>query len=643
VETKLLTEINRVLMNFPQYWNGEILIKNKVIEDLRDYKKDLIEALLSNELIKETYSLNLNNGVIFKIEEFISMLRYKNYWDNSYTKFSNEIGLTSDNKYLKYNTDIILDFPHKDCVLEGGMSKDEQKKDEIYYHKIIAKDEIDVLLSPKVLTKAKRYTSNGEETDILFEETDNLVIKGNNLIAISSLKERFAKNIDLIYIDPPYNVKSSNNTFLYNNRFNRSTWLVFMQNRLLIAKELLKEDGALIIAIDENEQAYLGVLIDEIFPEYEKHLITIVHNPRGVQGTNFSYTNEFAYFIIPRGKKTIINRQLAPEEIDWSPLRNWGSESLREDAKNCFYPIIVKNGEIVGFGEVVPDDVHPEKNEVVGEYIYVYPIDNQGVERKWRYARQSVEEIRTMLRCVERNGVYDIQIGKTFGQYKTVWQDSRYDANVHGKQLLNKLVPDNPFTFPKSVYTVYDCLYAVVGNKPEAKVLDFFAGSGTTAHATMLLNENDGGKRQFILVEQMGYVENVIVNRLKTLIQSEEYFAAKDYSFVYAELFALNQQYIPRIQQAESDNEIEEIIKEIKDSAFLDYKINIERLTKEDSEFASLSLGDKKKLLIESLDANQMYLSYSEIDDTQYEILESVKQFNHSFYNNSKAVNIHEQ
>src|SRR5699024_9922906 len=131
--------------------------------------------------------------------------------------------------------------------------------------------------------------------------------------------------------------------------------------------------------------------------------------------------------------------------------------------KNCFYPIIVKNDEIVGFGDVSPDNLHPEKNEVKDGYTYVYPIDSKGVERKWRYARQTVEQIKDLLRCVKsKNNIYDIQIGKNFGQFKTVWQDSRYDANNYGKQLLGELVPDNPFTFPKSVYAVYDCLYAVV-------------------------------------------------------------------------------------------------------------------------------------------------------------------------------------
>src|SRR5690625_2720956 len=128
VETALLTQINEVLSNFEEYWDDDTLLKNKVIEDIRNYKEKVIQALLENELIKDTYSMQIGSKTIFKMEDFISMLRYKNYWENSYTRYSNEIGLTAEGKYLKYNTDVVLDFPHKDSVLEGGMSQEDVGK-----------------------------------------------------------------------------------------------------------------------------------------------------------------------------------------------------------------------------------------------------------------------------------------------------------------------------------------------------------------------------------------------------------------------------------------------------------------------------------------------------------------------------------
>jgi adenine-specific DNA-methyltransferase len=632
IETTIVSRVNGILRKFDGYWVDGMLNKPKVIESLKKYDPKLLKSLLADELIKSTYSTSVDGTVIFKKEEFIDFFRYKDYWNNSFTRYSNEIGLANEDRYLKYISDVVLDFPYKDTVLEGGMSKDDKNKDEIYYHNILAKEEIDILFEPKVLSNVKRCSLKGVENVKEFNENENLIVKGNNLLAIHSLKRRFSGKIDLVYIDPPYNVKSSNNTFLYNNKYNRSTWLIFMQNRLEAAKELLTPEGAMIIAIDENEQAYLGVLLDEIFPSYEKHLISVIHNPRGVQGTNFSYTNEFVYFIIPQGKKTIIDRKLSESEISWSPLRNWGGESLREDAKNCFYPIIVKDNKIVGFGDVAPDNYHPDKNEVKDGYVHVYPIDSKGIERKWRYARQSVEQIKDMLKCVRgKDGILDIQIGKDFGQYKTVWQDPKYDSSIYGKQLINKLVPNNPFTFPKSVYAVYDCLYAVVGNKKDAKILDFFAGSGTTGHATMLLNQNDGGSRQYILAEQMDYVESVIVERMKSLIQDEQ-FKDQNASFVYFELMEQNQRFIRQLDNITEEDDLNNLINNMMENAFFNFKVEIEKITIEDESFKALALSERKKVLKSALDQNQSYLSYSEIDDSSYCVNEEVKDFNHSFY-----------
>src|SRR5699024_4240269 len=191
------------------------------------------------------------------------MLRYKNYWENSYTKYSNEIGLTSEGKYLNYNTDVVLDFPHKDSVLEGGMTKEDQGKEEIYYHNVLAKEEIDTLLSSKVITNIKKYNEDSEHDITEFSNKDNFIIKGNNLVALNSLKERYENKIKMIYIDPPYN--TGNDTFRYNDKFNHSTWLTFMKNRLEISKELLSNDGIIVIQVDYHENSYLRVLMDELF------------------------------------------------------------------------------------------------------------------------------------------------------------------------------------------------------------------------------------------------------------------------------------------------------------------------------------------------------------------------------------------
>ena len=363
-----------------------------------------------------------------------------------------------------------------------------------------------------------------------WDNTENLYIEGDNLEVLKLLQESYLGKVKMIYIDPPYN---TGRNYIYRNDFSldkeeydeqaglideegarlaanpvgsarfHSAWLSMMYERLLVARNLLTADGVLVCAIDENELFSIGALLKEVFGEgsYDHVCVTVVHNPRGQQGKNFSYTNEYAIFVFPKALKVIADRRIADENVDWSPLRNWGSESERTDAKNCFYPVIVKDNKIIGFGDVSPDDYHPAQTVEANGVYYVYPIDRQGVERKWRYARQTVESIWGMLRPKKIAGGYDIELGKTFGVQKSVWDDKKYDANEYGTKLVSDLVPGGGFSFPKSLYTVLDSVYAGTANDKSAIVMDFFSGSGTTAHAVMKLNAEDGGHRKFIMIQ----------------------------------------------------------------------------------------------------------------------------------------------
>lgn len=359
----------------------------------------------------------------------------------------------------------------------------------------------------------------------------NILIEGDNFHALSILNYTHKGKIDVIYIDPPYN--TGNKNWKYNNdyvdkedAFRHSKWLSMMDKRLKLAKPLLKDDGVLVCAIDENELWHLGSLLEEIFFDREIHLVTIVHNPRGVQGKNFSYVNEFAFFVIPKGIKVIGPRKLDESEIYWSNLRNWGGESDRSDAKNCFYPIMVKGTEVIGFGEVPEENFHPGAQvESNGDYKLVWPIDVNGNEKKWRYARQSVESIQDLLRVRKStNGRIEIEIGKPYGTVKTVWQNPKYDAAEYGTKLIHELVPNNNFDFPKSVYNVYDCIAPIVSSRKEATILDFFAGSGTTGHAVFMMNKEDGGSRKVILCtnNENGIAEEICYPRIKAVIYGNE-------------------------------------------------------------------------------------------------------------------------
>ncbi len=349
--------------------------------------------------------------------------------------------------------------------------------------------------------KAKSFSTDKNGLNHIF-------IEGDNYHALSVLNYTHKRKIDVIYIDPPYN--TGNNSWQYNNdyvdkddRFRHSKWLSFMSKRLRLAKKLLKENGILICAIDHNEQEVLGLLLREIFPGKELTCITIIHNPGGIQGNNFSFTHEYAYFVYPSGGKRFVALQDRDNNPDIRPLRDVSTGNhLRTDAANCFYPILIKDQEIIGFGDVCKNRFHPNSVNIERKdgIIEVYPIDAQGNERKWVFSRQTVETIKSEL-TVEYNKqrkIWDIIRKKTKLNFKTVWIDKIYNANAYGTKLLSQIV-DVKFPYPKSLYTVKDCIKAAMHDKNNATILDFFAGSGTTAHAVLELNKEDGGKRKFIV------------------------------------------------------------------------------------------------------------------------------------------------
>lgn len=286
MQTELIKELNKVLKAFPQFWNGEELHRSMVSETINQKEPDLIKALVANEKVRSVYGTDIDGIFIFDFDKLCSLLKYKEYWTDSFTKYRNKVGLTSEGKFLDYSSDVVLDFPFKDCVLEGGMSKEDQGKKEIYYNEIIAIDEIDRLFSPKALSKAVRYSNGKVDKNITNPcREDNLIIKGNNLIALNSLITRYRGEVKLIYIDPPYNTGSD--SFRYNDKFNHSTWLTFMKNRLEASLKLLSDDGFIFIQCDDNEIFHLKVLMDDIFGrENFINIITIKTKIGGVSGSS---------------------------------------------------------------------------------------------------------------------------------------------------------------------------------------------------------------------------------------------------------------------------------------------------------------------------------------------------------------------
>ncbi|MCX5810814.1 MAG: DNA methyltransferase [Proteobacteria bacterium] len=363
------------------------------------------------------------------------------------------------------------------------------------------------------------------ETADLDDLLDGLVIKSENWQGLNLLTEKYREKVKCIYIDPPYNAKSSE--ILYKNYYKHSSWLSLMENRIYLAKDFLRTDGVQVIAVDETEQEVLGRIVTQNFPQYEKTCISIVHNPSGQQGDNFSYTHEFAYFIYPKPGR-YIGLQNRQEAADIRPLRDVSKgEHLRESAANCFYPIYVKDKKIVGFGNVCADSFHPESvNVVKGDgTLEIYPIDAKGNERKWVFARNTVESIVKELHVEfnRKRRIWDIIRTKTNMNYKTAWTHKRYSANTFGSKLLNDMFGQTVFSFPKSIFTVLDCVSAGTNSDPISVILDFFPGSGTTAHAVINLNRDDGGNRKYILIEMANYFETVLIPRIKKVVYSDDW------------------------------------------------------------------------------------------------------------------------
>ncbi len=359
--------------------------------------------------------------------------------------------------------------------------------------------------------------------DRLDDNTTGLMINGDNYHALTLLTEKYQKKVSCIYGDPPYNAKSSE--ILYKNSFKHSSWIAMMQNRLQLCADLKTERGAIITAIDENEGFNLSKLLDLMFPEWDKTVVTVLHNPAGVQGDNFSYSHEYAMFIFQKFKHVIGRKEL--EEKSTEPFRDWGPSGLRNPQGDTFYPIYVslEGDRILGFGKACASDFHPgAQNIITKEHIEVYPIGDDGTEKKWVFARNSIEEVEDDLYPVKNGDIVQIYRDKSKGSFKTVWLDKKYYANIYGSKLFNNIMGSKRFDFPKSLYTASDCVYAVNEvQKNPAIILDYFAGSGTTGHAVVNLNREDHINRKYILIEMGEYFDTATKPRMQRVVYSDDW------------------------------------------------------------------------------------------------------------------------
>ncbi len=621
--------------------NGE-LVKNKIVELAFNMDQKLLELLLSNDAIKDEFFSTVDNCFIFDKIKFQNFVTNKQFLPDSYTQFGIKIGLQSNATYLSESDDVVLAWPYKDCVLEGGQTKEDEKRNEIFWNETLAPDEIDVLLEPKVLTSFKKHDKNSEYEIDSISFDDNLIIKGNNLLVLHCLKQRFANKIKLIYIDPPYNTGGDANIFTYNNSFNHSTWLTFMKNRLEVGREMLRKDGFIAIAIDQNELFYLGILADEVFGR-ENHLgtITVVNNPMGRnQAKYFSTINDFMLVYAKNREFAAFNNVVLLEndrnsfDLEDSIgkyklglfVRTGGGDSgLRKNKPNFWYPIFV-NRKSKKLSLARQDATDAE----------VWPVTNNMQERTWKTTPNTTQQRidnEDLVAESNEHGEYVIyekhRIEKGI-KVKTVWSDKKYNANHQGIRLLNKIIGGQKFSYPKSLHTVQDAISMLTSG--DDIILDFFAGSGTTGHATFALNKEDGGNRKFILVEQLQDHIHICIKRNKKVLNLEKI----DDSFISLELVLNNAKIISEIEHAQSSDILHNIWLQMEESNFLSYRLKPESIREFSTEFKRLSMEEQKQVLISIIDKNQLYVNYSEMDDQDNEISDVDKELNLQFYGECK-------
>ena len=382
---------------------GELL-RDRVKNSAWDFDHDLISLLLTDEEVESKFFEEVNERWIFNNNTFVDYINDKNFLADSYTQFRNQIGLNIDNKFLRERGEVALVWPYKDCVLEGSQQRAEDNRDEIFFNELLAHDEINRMFDKKVLTNWKHYTVDGEEevTNIRRAEhniiCENLFIRGNNLIALHCLKQQFRGQVKLIYIDPPYN--TGNDSFCYNDSFNHSAWLTFMKNRLEVARDLLRDDGVIFVHCDDNEQAYLKILMDEVFGiENFIEVITIVNNPRGRDYGGVANMHEFInvfsksnnYKIYPiEDKDKAFPYEDAQGGFEIRELRNRNIKFNDKNRPNLLYPFYLnpKKEDQNGFFEIAL-----EKKE---GFIEVLPAKSQGVQTVWRWGKKkSLQNLNT--------------------------------------------------------------------------------------------------------------------------------------------------------------------------------------------------------------------------------------------------------
>ena len=613
------------------------LIKDSIVEAALSLQPKLIKLLLDNEELSANFFSDVEGVKVFDKVKFQRFVMNKSFLADSYTAYKNKIGLTDEEgRFLSESREVVLSWPYKDCMLEGGQTKEDVKRDEIFWSETLAPDEITRLTEPKAFTGFKRYDKDGEHKVENLLLTDNIIIKGNNLLALYSLREKYKGRIKLIYIDPPYYFKKTTATdqFKYNSNFHLSTWLTFLKDRLSVAKSLLCTGGTIWISISEDGMHYLKLVADSIFDK-DCFVGTIPRRTRsGKSDVPFNFSQDFDWLLVYTnvGEDVDVmgrNVERTYYESDDYPGQPWRladltKQTTAKERPNSFFTMIdPKTGKEYPASEKrtwnVSKDTFREYYDR-GEIIFPDDYDFLNITKPYARKFKKDDDKKGKLSSI----ISDFQIQ---GFLKALLYDCK---NEKGNDEIDNLFGRDEFDYAKPEELVKTIIEATT--QEGDIVMDFFSGSGTTIAVAHKMN------RQYIGVEQMDYINTLDIPRLKDVINGEQGGISKSInwqgggSFVYCELAKANGEFVEKIQAATTTEALKSIWTKMKETGYLNYKINIATIDANAADFEALSLDDQKRFLIECLDKNLLYIPFSDIDSEEYAISDEDKRLTKEFY-----------
>lgn len=574
--------LEKLLRNESRYCSEDgILLKNAIVEAALAMRPELIKLLLTHEGLKANFFTDVDGLLVFDKVRFQKFVMNKRFLPDSYTSFKNKIGLTNeDDNFVAESREVVLSWPYKDCILEGGQTKEDAKRNEVFWNEILAPDEINRLTEPKVLTNFRRYDSNGESVPTEVSSQDNFIIKGNNLLVLESLKRKYKGQIRLIYIDPPFNTE--NDSFSYNDSFTRSTWLTFMRNRLEVAKELLTTDGNIFIHIDINQSHYLKVLADEVFGKenFVEEIIWAYGSPSGGRASTPKPVNIHDYILhysrnYSQRKQNRVYVPYSEKYIkDWFKFTDEDGRVYRRRMRGSD-----ENGDAI--------------------WVRQYLDESKGVPLSTVWT--DIQQVYADPRAYKEGNKSDVEVIKEFS------------GGQKPEALIARIIE--------------------MASDPGDIVLDYHLGTGTTAATAHKMG------RRYIGAEQMQSQIDMVLRRMPKVISGDTAGISKSVkwlgggSFVYCELATANQRFADQIYAAQSTGELKQIWEEMQQTGFLSWKIDPKSFNDNVKDFEALSLDEQKLFLIECLDKNLLYVPLSEIDNAEFDVSDTDKKLNADFYN----------